>query len=91
MLRLETETMLRQGIGWSGSQEWKLPCRKYRQMHSYSSRTYSLISARNERCWVKFHFKALQGIACLTKVSHPGVLNAIGRSGRDKLALMTIC
>ncbi len=34
-----------------------------RQMHGFGSHTYSLINARNERVWVKFHFKSLQGIA----------------------------
>jgi catalase len=40
--------------------------KSYRQMNGYSSHTYSLINAKNERCWVKFHFKTMQGIACLT-------------------------
>jgi catalase len=40
--------------------------KSYRQMNGYSSHTYSLINAKHERCWVKFHFKTLQGIACLT-------------------------
>jgi len=38
----------------------------YRQMHGFGSHTFSLISARGERHWVKFHFKSLQGIANLT-------------------------
>jgi len=40
--------------------------RNYRQMHGFGSHTYSLINAKNERFWVKFHFKSLQGIECLT-------------------------
>ena len=28
--------------------------------------TYSLINSKNERFWVKFHFKTLQGIETLT-------------------------
>ena len=32
-----------------------------RNMNGYGSHTYSLISATNERFWVKFHFKTLQG------------------------------
>ncbi|MBF0098472.1 MAG: catalase [Magnetococcales bacterium] len=35
----------------------------YRQMHGFGSHTYSFINAKNERFWVKFHFKSLQGIA----------------------------
>jgi catalase len=32
-----------------------------RHMNGYGSRTYSLINAKNERFWVKFHFKTQQG------------------------------
>ena len=38
----------------------------YRHMNMYGSHTYSLINAKNERFWVKFHFKTKQGIKCLT-------------------------
>ncbi len=37
-----------------------------RHVNGYGSHTYSLINADNERFWVKFHFKTLQGIACMT-------------------------
>jgi catalase len=40
----------------------------YRHMHGFASHTFSLISARNERHWVKFHFKSQQGIRNLTDV-----------------------
>jgi len=40
--------------------------RSYRHINGYGSHTYSFINARNERYWVKFHFKTLQGIQCLT-------------------------
>ena len=30
-------------------------------MNGYGSHTYSFINAANERFWVKFHFKTLQG------------------------------
>ena len=36
-------------------------------MHGFGSHTYSFISARNERFWVKFHFKTQQGIKCMTQ------------------------
>jgi catalase len=33
----------------------------YRFMNGYGSHTFSFINANNERFWVKFHFKSLQG------------------------------
>jgi catalase len=38
----------------------------YRHMHGFGSHTFSLISTRNERLWVKFHFRTQQGIRNLT-------------------------
>lgn len=38
----------------------------YRHMHGFSSHTYSFINAKNERFWVKFHFRTRQGIKNLT-------------------------
>ena len=38
----------------------------YRYMHGFSSHTYSLINADNERVWVQFHFRSQQGIQNLT-------------------------
>jgi catalase len=37
-----------------------------RHMNGYGSHTYSLINAKNERFWVKFHFKTRQGIQFMT-------------------------
>jgi len=34
----------------------------YRHMNGFGSHTFSLINKNNERTWVKFHFKTLQGI-----------------------------
>jgi catalase len=34
-------------------------------MNGYGSHTYSFINAENERFWVKFHFKTMQGIKCM--------------------------
>lgn len=34
----------------------------YRNMDGFGSHTFSLINKNNERVWVKFHFKTLQGI-----------------------------
>lgn len=50
-----TITMSSRGIPYS-----------YRHMNGYGSHTYSFINADNERIWVKFHLKTLQGIKCLT-------------------------
>jgi catalase len=37
-----------------------------RHMHGFGSHTFSLINAKNERFWVKFHFKSMQGIKNIT-------------------------
>jgi catalase len=36
-------------------------------MNGYGSHTYSFINAKDERFWVKFHFKTQQGIKCMTQ------------------------
>ncbi|HGM9954071.1 TPA: catalase [Providencia stuartii] len=36
--------------------------RSYRHMHGFGSHTYSFINDKNERFWVKFHFRSQQGI-----------------------------
>jgi catalase len=38
----------------------------YRHMHGFGSHTFSFINDKNERLWVKFHFKSLQGIKNFT-------------------------
>jgi catalase len=38
----------------------------YRHMNGYGSHTYSFINDQNERFWVKFHLKTLQGIKNLS-------------------------
>lgn len=38
----------------------------YRHMHGFGSHTFSFINAKNERHWVKFHFKTKQGIKNFT-------------------------
>ncbi len=38
----------------------------YRHMHGFSSHAFSFINAKNERTWVKFHFRSQQGILNLT-------------------------
>ncbi len=38
----------------------------YRHMHGFGSHTFSMINAKNERVWVKFHLRTQQGIKNLT-------------------------
>jgi catalase len=40
----------------------------YRKMNGYGSHTFSMINVKNERVWVKFHFKTQQGNKTLTGV-----------------------
>lgn len=35
-------------------------------MNGYGSHTYSFINAKNERFWVKFHYKTMQSIQCIS-------------------------
>ncbi|HZB92146.1 MAG TPA: catalase [Stellaceae bacterium] len=48
--------------------------RSFRHMHGFGSHTFSFISARNERFWVKFHFKTQQGIETLTDAEAEAVV-----------------
>jgi catalase len=50
-----TITMSERGIPFS-----------YRHMNGYGSHTYSMINAKGERFWVKYHLKTKQGIKCLS-------------------------
>jgi len=36
--------------------------KNYRQMHGFGSHTFSFVNAANERFYVKFHFKSMQGV-----------------------------
>jgi catalase len=38
----------------------------YRFMNGYGSHTFSMYNKKNERVWVKFHFKTQQGNKTLT-------------------------
>jgi catalase len=48
----------------------------YRQMHGFGSHTYSFINAANQRVWVKFHFKSLQGIVNISEADSAGTIGA---------------
>lgn len=51
----------------------------YRHMHGYSSHTYSVINADNQRFWVKWHFRTEQGI----KNIHPQTALQLDGSNPD--------
>jgi catalase len=38
----------------------------YRFMHGFGSHTFSMINSKDQRVWVKFHFKTQQGVKSLT-------------------------
>jgi catalase len=46
----------------------------YRHMHGFGSHTFSFINAKNERFWVKFHFKSMQGIKNLTDAEAEAII-----------------
>ncbi|HXI69976.1 MAG TPA: catalase [Verrucomicrobiae bacterium] len=45
-----------------------------RHVNGYGSHTYSFLNAQNERFWVKFHFKTLQSIQCLTNAEAEAIV-----------------
>jgi catalase len=48
--------------------------KNFRQMHGFGSHTYSFINGNNQRYWVKFHVKSMQGIANLTNAAAASVV-----------------
>ncbi len=69
-----TITMSERGIPYS-----------FRHMNAYGSHTYSLINAKNERVWVKFHFKTQQGIKNLTDAEAEAVVSKDRESNQRDL------
>lgn len=57
----------------------------YRFMHGFSSHAYSLINVRNERVWVKFHFRSQQGIKNLTDYEAAAVVASDRESSQRDL------
>ncbi len=57
----------------------------YRHMNGYGSHTYSLLNSRNERIWVKFHFKTQQGIKNLTDQEAEAVIAKCRESNQRDL------
>lgn len=45
-----------------------------RHVNGYGSHTFSFLNAANERFWVKFHFKTLQGIETMTNAEGNAVI-----------------
>ena len=55
-------------------------------MHGFGRHTYSMISAANERVWVKFHFRTQQGVENLTDAEAEAIVAKDREShGRDLL------
>ena len=50
--------------------------KNYRQMHGFGSHTYSLINAKGERVWVKFHFKSQQGVVNISDAESAKTIGA---------------
>ena len=48
--------------------------KSYRHMNGYGSHTFSLVNDENERFWVKFHFKTMQGVECLSDEEGAGII-----------------
>jgi len=59
--------------------------KNYRQMHGFGSHTYSFINADNERFWVKFHFKSMQGVENYTDQEAAQVVARDRESGQRDL------
>ncbi|MDR0318911.1 MAG: catalase [Nitrososphaerota archaeon] len=57
----------------------------YRHMHGFGSHTYSLINAKNERIWVKFHLKTLQGIKNLSNEEAEAIIAKDRESAQNDL------
>ncbi|PSM52568.1 catalase [Campylobacter blaseri] len=57
----------------------------YRNMHGFGSHTYSLINVKNERFWVKFHFKTRQGIKNLTNEEAAKIIGQNRESNQEDL------
>ena len=56
----------------------------YRHMHGFGSHTFSLVNAKGERFWVKFHFRTQQGIKNLSNAEAAAVIAKDREShGRD--------
>ena len=57
----------------------------YRHMHGFGSHTFSFINAKNERYWVKFHFRTEQGIQNLTNAEATEIIGKDRESNQRDL------
>lgn len=57
----------------------------YRHMHGFGSHTYSMINAKNERTWVKFHMVCNQGIRNFTDAEAAAVVANDRESSQNDL------
>ncbi|KZD12622.1 catalase [Oceanibaculum pacificum] len=57
----------------------------YRFIHGFGSHTFSFINAANERFWVKFHFKSMQGIKNWTNAEGEEVIGKDRESAQRDL------
>lgn len=56
-----------------------------RFMHGFGSHTFSFINAANERFWVKFHFKSMQGIKNWTNAEGTEIIGKTRESTQEDL------
>lgn len=59
--------------------------KSYRNMHGFGSHTFSFINAKNERHWVKFHFRCMQGIKNLTNAEAKEIIGSDRESNQRDL------
>jgi len=59
--------------------------KNHREIHGFGSHTFSFINAANERFWVKFHFKSMQGITWWTDEEAAGVVGGDRESAQRDL------
>jgi catalase len=59
--------------------------RSYRHLHGFGSHTFSFINEANERFWVKFHFRTMQGIENLTNEEAAKLIGADRESAQRDL------
>lgn len=57
----------------------------FRYMNGYGSHTYSFINAKNERFWVKFHFKTMQGHKHWTNAEAAQIVGKTRESAQEDL------
>ena len=57
----------------------------YRFVNGYSSHTYSFINAADERFWIKFHFKTMQGIKTWTNAEGAEIIGTDRESSQRDL------